>query len=177
MNQLQEFHHTVGVLVSAYLGDTLIAGSCTACAVGNICAAAVNDKISLYEDGNPYRESGKSPNWQKAFSTNYSSKASCMVQYFGIAELANAGKTKLAQKYSELAMADIAPTGYTPKELARVEYAFECACRIAGSPKRNVLAGLEAVIDVLADIHDVDLSVADGYKASCRNPLLPCPVA
>lgn len=54
-------------------------------------------------------------------------------------------------------------TGYTLDQVARIEQAFECS-----TPADDgdwMFAGLMAVVDVLADIHNVDISVKEQAKA------------
>ena len=69
------FENTVDILVRAYLDGTLFKGNCCACAVGNLCAAALGLQIngvfkaratgrdeSIQWDNNTF-----SPAWAKVF--------------------------------------------------------------------------------------------------------------
>ncbi len=56
---------------------------------------------------------------------------------------------------------DIIKTGYTPQELIKIEYAFERSDR-RGDQMFN---GLMAVVDVLADIHNISLEEKKEAKA------------
>lgn len=56
----------------------------------------------------------------------------------------------------------IEATGYTAGQLADVELAFETAAE--GFTEEAEFAGLMAVVDVLADIHGIDLATAEASK-------------
>lgn len=60
-----------------------------------------------------------------------------------------------------LAEEQIAITGYTPQQLSNIEHAFETTPYSYGDRMFN---GLMNVIDVLAIIHNVDLSVKESAK-------------
>lgn len=138
MKNKELFEKTVGILVNAYRNNTLRHGDCQACAVGNIIAA--NCGI----DGTMSRTEWKEKTgevallgWGSVFMTG-----ECYQRI-------NESKYKGAAKFQ------IDSTGYTWKELAKIEYAFETA------PKGNndddwMLNGLLSVYNVLCDIHEVD---------------------
>jgi hypothetical protein len=146
------FEHTVNVLVNAYLNDELEHRVCTACAVGNIVAAALGTKPALA--GTCQATHTKHDNYHFADGTLMSWWTD------GIGQ--NSPSSQQAS------------TGYRIDELNRIEVAFEMA---EGRPDFNgrltpgfttdetwMFNGLMAVVDVLADIHGVDLSVKENAK-------------
>lgn len=140
------FEQTVNVLVKAYLNDELKHGDCEACAVGNIVHAAGFPRYHT-GDNAPMREDSCG-SWKAVFVTL-------------------AGKQRYNYWSDPLLEAKglkmIEATGYTIKELARVELAFETADD-GHSDDEWMFNGLMAVCDVLADIHGVDLSVKESAK-------------
>lgn len=139
------FEKTVDILVKAYLNDTLRHGDCEACAVGNIVHAA----------GAPrYQSLGLMPDscgaWKGIFYTDSDD---------GIQTISDAQ----TDYFYRLGLNVIGPTGYEWHELAKVEFAFEMADRGASS-EDWMFNGLMAVVDVLAEIHNVDLSVREEAK-------------
>lgn len=66
-------------------------------------------------------------------------------------------------EYTGLAKIQIDSTGYTWKELAKIEFAFENA-NVGKSEDDYMFNGLMDVIDVLADIHEIDLSTVKETK-------------
>lgn len=165
------FDHTVNVLVQAYLNDELEHGVCSACAVGNIIAASIGTKPGKAEDSkcmvhsNEHFENGTPVLWNKLFTTGQ-----CGDQRFELEFLSEPD-----------VIGQLEITGYTAYELARIEQAFESA---PGRPKPEVSAwfkgksinpvwmfnGLMAVVDVLAEIHNVDLSVRESAKLQFVKP-------
>jgi hypothetical protein len=139
-NELEKFHHTVGILVKAYLNDTLEHGVCTKCAVGNLVIAAIPEaRINLLVG------------WPEVFVTDLGGRQSIS-----------------PENYAGEAKEQIDSTGYTWQELALIEAAFESADTDSFNEEKVDIArfnGLMAVVDVLADIHKVDLSVKEEAKA------------
>jgi hypothetical protein len=143
-NELEKFHHTVGILVKAYLNDTLVHQDCKACAVGNIIRAH-GVKLTEFVD---------SSQWLLFIEKNVRRN------YIGSAMLDE-----------EVANMQIWSTGYSVDELDRIENAFEKTvyhydhdeCLI--DHERWNFDGLMNVVDVLADIHKVDLSIKEEAKA------------
>lgn len=164
------FEKTVDILVKAYLNGTLLHGNCYACAVGNIIAAstgrqyrkikskkdwetlAYNGEPSLYEVGKSCKELEL---WPSVFSCISSDK----INYHHITD-------KLQNEFNS--------TGYTVEELFQIETAFEKAENRGyiswdqDTPYNNdqwMFNGLMAVVDVLAEIHNIDLKQKDEAKA------------
>lgn len=70
-----------------------------------------------------------------------------------------------ASKFSPVAgKFEVDSTGYTPKELKWIEIAFMNGSRPEEDGEDDNFNGLMAVVDVLADIHGVDLSVKEEAK-------------
>jgi hypothetical protein len=141
---MRNFNHTINVLVKAYLNDTLQHGDCAACAVGNIVADSSCLKMEKH-DGELYWSKGW-PTWQVVFSTSFSNQ-----------------KIR-PHNYINDAKAQIDSTGYTWQELARIEFAFESAA-VGESDDDYMFNGLMAVVDVLAEIHNINLEEIKEAKA------------
>lgn len=138
-NEVQKFHETVSILVKAYLNDELRHGDCNACAVGNLIYANLGNKKMW---------------WPYVFMTSRLGEAV-------FDESAYCGDAQI----------EIDSTGYSPLELARVENAFEVNAIYdqfqdqVGDKDEQMFNGLMAVVDVLADIHGIDLSQKEHAKA------------
>ncbi len=142
MTKIATFDGTVAVLVKAYLEGVLAKGTCYACAVGNICAAALGIKVTgewEWSDGRPA--------WNDVFAT----VGITMPQGFW------------PEKYRGIHKAQIDATGYSVEELMRIEFAFERAMPGQYTEEAEY-AGLLAVVDELADIHGVDLATTESAK-------------
>jgi hypothetical protein len=145
MNINRDFNNSIGVLVKAYFNDTLVHGQCHACAVGNLVGAARQVPIIKDIRNMPGKYWVKVAPWSNVFMTVRNEQEIDLNAYQGEAKEA------------------IDSTGYTWQELARIEYAFETADK--GSCEDDyMLAGLLAVVDVLADIHGIDLTKREEAK-------------
>lgn len=144
MTQQEHFNRSVAVLVKAYFEGLLDATECSACACGNLVAAAtgrdlkqVGNRIFQFEaDG-----SQTYPRWQRAV--------------WGDAD----GVEERLEAEAEIAVA-----GYGVQDFARIEGAFMSTATHKYSPQHGQFLGLMAVVDVLADIHEVDLATAEASK-------------
>ncbi len=132
---MRDFNHTVNVLVKAYLNDTLSHGVCDRCAVGNIVNASCNNAPMMCHVG-----------WPTVFLSDNHKQRIMPVNYAGEAKR------------------QIDATGYTWQELARIEIAFE-EHDITDDWEQNMFNGLMAVVDVLAEIHGIDLTAKEQAKA------------
>lgn len=145
------FDQTVNVLVQAYLNDTLKHGDCTACAVGNIIAASIDCKMVAPRENVRCRfewmKNGVyyEPIWSAVFASNRYGQ-----------------QLRSPKKYRGMYKKQIDITGYDWKELARIEKAFE-SNRFFDNDE-SMFTGLMAVVDVLAEIHGIDLTVKDQAK-------------
>lgn len=154
MNKRPTFNETVDVLVRAYLNDELAHSFCSACAVGNIVAHAIGTKPKRgtdFEFDNVFENGEYAAAWYDTLN------------YMGW----------------EIGLRQIEATGYTKNELRLIERAFESA---DGKPEMDgmwrgkktdpvwMFNGLMAVVDVLAEIHGVDLSVKESARSLFVKP-------
>lgn len=137
------FEKTVDILVKAYLNDTLSHAACTRCAVGNIVEASIGN----FSASMPFDNGEGGWGWSNVFCTEESTKKQRI----------------FPENYIDEAKLQIDSTGYTWQELAKVENAFEL---VNGKTRdQRMFAGLMAVVDVLAEIHNVDLTVREEAKS------------
>jgi hypothetical protein len=137
-----KFADTVAILVKAYLNNELKHGDCECCAVGNIVHAAGYKKY--YHEKMQLDSCGI---WKNVFCTDDG------VQQW----------RTYRDEYYFAGIQCIESTGYSTEELARVEYAFEKASDSESNDER-MFNGLMAVVDVLAEIHGIDLKQAEEAK-------------
>ena len=138
------FEHSVDVLVKAYLNGTLLHGYCSACAVGNLCANAMGYQMQPTKHAFEWISNfggRRFPLWDEVF----------------ISTAPNHQERHTSQYYGE-AKKQIDSTGYTWDQLADIEKSFESANDYEGTDTA-MFNGLMAVLDVLAEIHGVDLTV------------------
>lgn len=141
---MRNFNHTVDVLVKAYFKGELEHGDCAKCAVGNIIHEATGLEV-----GDPEADiNGTCGVWKSLFVTIQGK------QTFYPSELS---------EFKEEAIDAVCKTGYTIKELASIEFAFETAW--GNSMDELMFNGLMAVVDVLAEIHGIDLTAKEQAKA------------
>jgi len=145
------FEHSVDVLVKAYLNNTLKNGWCTACACGNLVADAMNTTIG--HDGH-YFGNGVQANWDQ-------------ISFYGKLQPVNM-QSGLYRKGLE----QVEITGYTPEQIAKIEYAFEKAADYSEGLEERMYKGLMCTVDALADIHGVDLDVKEEAKKMFIKPEL-----
>jgi len=149
---MRDFNHTLNVLVKAYLNDTLQHGRCTACAVGNMICDSLNIETYKTEDGNIHWKNNIFY-WDEVVCTRMGNQRIHMDNYLGQA------------KYQ------IDSTGYSVEEIAKIEFAFEARVKyddfgqVIGDKDIAMFKGLMAVVDVLADIHGIDLKAKEEAKA------------
>lgn len=142
MNRETLFHKTITTLNEAYRDGALSHGRCDACAVGNILKTDHWGAIFATDLSDPkvigcLQSAKKGPYYQKRYT---SPSQSC-------------------EEYdAALGMKAIISSGYTLDELMRIEFAFE-TCDKSGGGKNLQYNGLTAVFEVLADIHQVDISI------------------
>jgi hypothetical protein len=144
MEDYQKFNKTVSILVQAYLNDELKHENCEFCAVGNIVHAAGAPR---YNTGNLQPDSCGS--WKGVFFTD------------GTNQIIYSDE---GDRFYQYGLAVIKPTGYEWHELAKIEFAFEMASR-GNSNDEWMFNGLMSVIDILAEIHNIDLSTKETAKA------------
>lgn len=139
------FENSVDILVKAFMNGTLEQSNCCACAVGNLIA---HNCGYTFKDGGSYKEWVESP-YPNSFNGGWFPNV-----IFG-------RKTREGKK-------QIASTGYTRDELYKIENAFELKGTnhiVHGfGTDETRFNGLMAVVDVLAIIHNIDLSTKEEAK-------------
>lgn len=118
MKNKKQFDWAVGVLVKAYMNDELVRGKCQACAVGNLVKSACNIPQNKF--------------WFPAWRFIHGIVGHS--QYF-------------FEEDNREGLIEIKATGYTPKQTAKIEWAFE----LGGE---NMFDGLMSVVDCLIEIHE-----------------------
>ncbi len=130
------FEKSVDILVKAFLNDTLQHMNCHACAVGNLIADA--NQLTYDRSSHPIiiarRKDG----------------TSFPMDWYG------------QHEDGELGMKEMLSTGYKPHEIWKIERAFESA--VGEDKDQQMYDGLMRVVNVLSDIHSVDLSVKEEAK-------------
>jgi hypothetical protein len=148
MNRPDLYKKTVDILYQAYFNDTLQHGNCYACAVGNIVAANCGDS---------FKTSLNAMQFQNLYwSHEPESIYDCSIQADDQAMWYDAigGGVVIRSSFNATAIKQIAATGYTPKELSKVEVAFERAAR-GNNNEEHMFNGLVAVLDQLSIIHEI----------------------
>ena len=160
----QRFEKAYNALYNAFMNDTLAKGTCTACAVGNIVADAMGAKVYSQEDMNSIRFHCSNDNywWGEMFVTYSDGQRITKISE-------NSEVKKLRKKILNL-------TGYTWRELAKVEKAFEENTEIPFekynhyTPEQimeDQFNGLMAVMDVLIKLDEV--KEGNSYKETFKN--------
>jgi len=126
---MKRFDKAIKGLVKGYMNDTLVAGICTACAVGNIIAECNKYTIDLLF----YFWKDKEDNdiitmWDDVFLTAIDDR-----------------QRIYEDNYKREAKRQIDSTGYTWEELAQVEFTFE-------KTQGDMFTKLMAVVEVLCNI-------------------------
>ena len=142
MKNKELFNDTVRILVNAYLNNSLVQGNCHACAVGNIIAAKMNIKYDQ-----DLKWMGCQVAWPQVFVT----------VSFEIAQV------RRPWNLNGPAKEQINATGYSWKELAQIEYAFERA-PWAKTQEERMFNGLMAVVEALSQIHEMDENTKSATK-------------
>ena len=153
---MRDFHKTIDILVKAYLNNTLKHSDCKFCAVGNILGCPEWSYLFItMNDGIQY--SG-----EDAFNF----KVGC--RNLDTGEYIDSQKAIIKR---EIGREAIKESGYTIEELARIEYAFEIASK-GRDEDEYMFNGLMDVVNVLADIHGIDLEIREGTKKLFKKPEL-----
>jgi hypothetical protein len=139
----------IDIFLDSLNSNTLIGGSCTTCAVGNLVAAACGIKL--------YKEYGYVTADNSEFMTPYGP-----VNFTAWNHLFFTGKfgqtrnhlSSYSLEHQLQMQALVDTTGFTIDELAEIEYTFETVARHQG-----VIHALEAVVKVMMKFDEVDSSV------------------
>lgn len=158
---MRNFHTTIDILVKAYLNNDLEHGKCTKCAVGNIVGggewARLFLTVSQASDGAIYQQEQLVAEENQYIGKGFFGLVSC-----SIVDAPNHVLTEI-----EHAKKLIETSGYTMEELMQVEFAFESVLlgRTTKPTDEDMFNGLMAVVDVLAEIHGIDLKSKEEAKA------------
>lgn len=153
MNRPELYKKTIDILYKAYFDDTLERGKCNACAVGNILReTAASLKIETRA-------------WANTFITIINPKTGATRQIiceddeiithdplFGHMAIKAFRESDFESLRNSRLLIQHAP--YSLEELIQIEYAFETAAW-SQSKEDQMYYGLAAVLDVLAQIHEV----------------------
>jgi len=145
---MRDFSHTVNVLVKAFMDGTLQISNCAACAVGNMIADSCGYKFK--HQGKRLQWLNGDVLWHEVFASAYGVPRPVKMYNY-------VGDTKI----------QIDSTGYALSELQRIEQAFEESTAHIKKDDNDIDAqfiGLMAVVDVLADIHGIDLKAKEEAK-------------
>lgn len=157
-NKLTRFEKAYNALVDSYFNETLAKGTCTACAVGNIVTAALGGEIIPTSIKGRFTNTTpeQSEYWYHMFWSSGGKQASYIKDY-----------PEDSKKLQKL-------TGYTARELAKVEFAFENNTKIRSddyycTDEQEILEdqynGLVAVVDVLLSLEKME---NNGHKEKFR---------
>lgn len=155
------FEKAYNALLNAFMNDTLAKGTCTACAVGNIVADAINAKVYIKDDGGFGCDDDNSW-WSLLFCTSNDGQI--------INKISDDRNVRNYRKKI------LKLTGYRWDELAKVEKAFEnntCISfdayyrRTEKEIMEDQFSGLMAVMDVLIDLDEI--KDGEKYKESFKN--------
>ena len=155
-----KFHETVGILVEAYMSETLVHGHPCGCAVGNLVAKKLN--INIIDKGDRI---GSENRWVPGWDAQ--SGFSWFRKIYPERETITLGTEAEGND-------QIYATGYSAEEIRSIECAFESVV-VTGSPSgsykghdykldKDGYEGLMAVVDVLAEIHGIDLTEKEEAK-------------
>lgn len=148
MKNPELFHKTIGILVNAYLNDTLLFSDTCACAVGNLVAGNMGYKITKLPGGQFFWDEDLASNWEHLVWSNINSKL-----YPSLSP--PTGKS----------IAEAESTGYTVFELTCIENSFLEGWNKDQKITEKPYNGLMAVVEVLCDIHKMDLTSKEEAKA------------
>ncbi len=166
MKTSKRFNNAISALVKGFFNETLAKGDCSACAVGNIVGESIG-----------YTPTLKDPSFceDRIFSPN-SHWADVFVSVEGHGQMIR------EYNYEGQAKENIDSTGYSWKELAKVEEIFELASKIHYEnyrrfTKEEILQdqynGLMAVVDVLCEIEGIDTKeYKDMFSYKCEDSKL-----
>lgn len=129
MKNKQLFDKTIGILVNAYMNNTLAHGSCMACAVGNLIAANNGLVVNLENREN------ENATWNEDISSPW---------YHIVIGSRNMGGRKIG-------LSQILSTGYSISNIIEIENSFESAIKLDGERTFN---GLMLVCDTIMQIHE-----------------------
>lgn len=150
--------NAIDVFLDALNEGTLAKGTCVACAVGNLVAAGLGAKI--FKERGFFRCDTDNYSWSDIFATTWGGQN----KRFGLLESNNPDIIKI-KKMMET-------TGFTPQELAKIEFAFETNCSIPHNRyfqhskkeiRQDQIKGLKAVVEVMMTFDDIKEDVNEVF--------------
>lgn len=158
MTQREKFFETVGILVEAYLNDTLVHDHPCGCGGGNIIAKAIGVKILVNHKDGTARWIGHNAIGGGGWDWFHVVKFGTSHESFGVNSAT--GQQLISQ------------TGYTIKNMRDIETAFERPTIkiVNGERETDIsldhdgLKGLLSIVDVLACIHGINLEERESAK-------------
>lgn len=147
----QRFEKAYNALLKAFMDDTLAKGTCTACAVGNIVADAMGTKV-VRVSPSYFNCNRKNNFWGDLFVTD---------AFFHKQMIYNEKSSRA--KYIKARLKKL--TGYSWKELAKIEYVFETNTKVLKglyplTDEKEIMEdqfnGLMAVMDVLIELDNIE---------------------
>jgi hypothetical protein len=163
---MRDFNHSVNVLVKAYFYGDLEHQNCACCAVGNLMADACGYKIEhLNDDKSLWTRSDDRTvidpiEWVHVFGTKTREEGK---NFFRRKKISVVNTWFDLENVTTSVNQWAAKTGYSLVELARIENAFESA-QYGENDDTWMFNGLMAVVDVLADIHGINLESKEEAK-------------
>jgi len=148
MKNKELFEKSIGILVNAYMNDTLVKMNCFGCAVGNLIATNMGIKMIKIL---PLKYKSDYLAWEgyrnyNDFRENYlTGNGMCDKDiWMNAIQWGTADKSKVTPKMQK----HIDSTGYTLEELALIEDCFE--------KSDDVFEGLMNVVELLCKLHECE---------------------
>lgn len=160
----KRLNQAMTALTQSYFDGTLAKGNCASCAVGNMVAHAHGKRVKRLDTPVELEKYIDNSDWKKGFFT---------VTETGEQRIFESGLIHPSFLFC------IAPTGYAPLELQKIEYAFETSTTINGTnyhlhtPEEidaDQLTGLYAVVEVLCELDNI--ADPQEYKAMFTLPVI-----
>jgi len=158
MTNQKKFEHSVNVLLKAFLNNTLEHGSCHACAIGNLLKT--NWWLRFFVTENERNINFRQLKHKEGYFI-YKSIGNGATNPFMYKPISEASEEVIKQ--IKEAKCAIDNSGYSITELQMIEFAFETANK-GKSNDDYMFNGLMAVVDVLAEIHQIDLTTVKETK-------------
>ena len=173
----ERVQHAIDIFLDSLNNNTLISGSCIACAVGNLVADAfgvnltpkrTEDQAILVEadNYNPKELDHKNITvWSKFFMTDGSGIQTLNFDGSGLSPSAHKAMDTICKK-----------TGFTIKELAVIEHAFETNCKDESImcywpdelKQAEYIKGLTAVVKVMMEFDNVQEEVEEVFTKKAK---------
>jgi len=157
---MRDFNHSVNVLVRAYMNDTLEHNNCYACAVGNLVADAYGYTYTDAVDGGCRKKKALLQNNGRYFDRDKSG-INVGADWYNLIDFIDFIDPN---PQDPKGLKEIEKTGYSFEEVKAIENAFESVSEYNKSEDQYMLDGLMAVVDVLADIHGIDITAKEEAK-------------